>query len=178
MRQAASIQTRVDAAGGTQTRDRRRRDPLRILIADDQAQFRRAVRRHLSDQFPGAEFGEADNGLGALRRIGRQDWDLVLLDVNMPGASGLEVMKVLRGARPELPVVVLSVHCEDPYAARALADGAAGYVAKDTVDEELVTAIRNVLAGRKYVSASIARRLASTLAANSQPPQRELSLRR
>jgi len=170
MRQPATCRSRLGPAGGAKTEDAPEVGSVRILIAEDHPQLRGAMRKHLSDRFPRAKIGEVDNGLEALRQIGRQEWDLVVLDINMPGVSGLEVMKILRAARPELPVVVLSMDAEEPYAARALADGAAGYVAKDTTTGELITAIVSVLAGRKYVSTSVARRLASRSQASPQPP--------
>jgi len=146
---------------------------MRFLIADDHAVVRRGLREILEEEFPGAEFGEAADTREALEQIRKHDWDVVILDITMPGGSGLDVLRDSKGIRPNLAVLVLSMHPEDQYAVRALKGGAAGYLTKESAPEELVTAIRTILAGRKYVSASLAQGLALRLANGNDGPLHE-----
>jgi DNA-binding NarL/FixJ family response regulator len=133
---------------------------IRLCIADDHPVVRAGLRQIIEDE-PGMEVvGEAADGNQLLATIGRMPADVLLLDVSMPGPGFLEVLKALKQAQPRLPVLVLSVHPEDQYAVRALRSGAAGYLTKDHSPEELVAAIRKVHRGGKYVSASLAERLA------------------
>jgi two-component system, NarL family, invasion response regulator UvrY len=136
---------------------------LRILIVDDHAIIRQGLRQLLADAFPETTFGEANNGAEALDLIWKQSWDVVLLDITMPGQSGLDVLKQMATAQPNLAVLVLSMHPEDQYAVRVLKAGAAGYITKNTASEEVVSAVKKVLAGGKYVSASLAETLAAGL---------------
>ena len=133
---------------------------IRILIVDDHAILRRGLRALLSDAFHDAAFGEASNAEQALEQLGKEDWDVALLDITLPGKSGLDLLKELKAAWPRLPVLVLSVHPEDQFAVRALKAGAGGYMTKESAPEELVQAIRKILAGGRYVSATLADRLA------------------
>jgi len=128
---------------------------LRILVADDHTVVRRGVIDILAEGFPGAEFGEADNGQQVLQLVRKQKWDVVVLDIVLPGRSGLEVLKDIKSSRPELPVIVLSVHPEEHYARRTLRAGAASYLTKNAALGELVQAVRKVLAGGRYVTASL-----------------------
>ncbi|HYM09560.1 MAG TPA: response regulator transcription factor [Bryobacterales bacterium] len=133
---------------------------IRVLIVDDHAILRRGLKALLSDAFEGAKFGEASNAEQALKQVGKKGWDVALLDVTLPGKSGLDLLKELKVIRPRLPVLVLSVHPEDQFAVRALKAGAEGYMTKESAPEELVQAIRKVLAGGRYVSPALAERLA------------------
>jgi two-component system invasion response regulator UvrY len=133
---------------------------MRILIVDDHAILRRGLRALLSDAFARAEFGEASNAKQALELVGKKEWDVALLDITLPGKSGLDLLKELKAARPRLPVLVLSVHSEDQFAVRALKAGAGGYMTKESAPEELVQAIRKILAGGQYVSPTLAEKLA------------------
>ena len=146
---------------------------MRFLIADDHAVVRRGLREILEEEIPGAEFGEAADTREALEQIRKHDWDVVVLDITMPGGSGLDVLRDSKGIRPNLAVLVLTMHPEDQYAVRALKAGAAGYLTKESAPEELVTAIRTILAGRKYVSASLAQGLALRLANGNDGPLHE-----
>ena len=146
---------------------------MRFLIADDHAVVRRGLREILEEEIPGAEFGEAADTREALEQIRKHDWDVVVLDITMPGGSGLDVLRDSKGIRPNLAVLVLSMHPEDQYAVRALKAGAAGYLTKESAPEELVTAISTILAGRKYVSASLAQGLALRLANGNDGPLHE-----
>jgi DNA-binding NarL/FixJ family response regulator len=135
--------------------------PLRVLIADDHALVRRGLRQIILDAFPHAEFGESANVAETLKAIRAETWNLVLLDINMPDHSGLDVLKEMKLAGIRMPVLVLSVHSEDQYALRALKAGAAGYLCKESAPEQFLGAIQRILAGRPYISAAVAEKLAT-----------------
>jgi DNA-binding NarL/FixJ family response regulator len=132
---------------------------MRILIADDHAVVREGVKRILYDMDHSITVGEASNGQELLAKAAAKTWDVVLLDISMPGRNGLEVLRQLKCTHPALPVLVFSMHPENQYAVRAFRAGAAGYLTKDSIAEELVTAIRRVVGGRPYVSAALAEHL-------------------
>lgn len=146
---------------------------LRILIIDDHPIFRRGLKETLSDVPDMIVSGEAGNGLEALRAVDRNEYDVVLLDLSMEGMSGLEVLEQLRSRHPSLPVLILSFHLEEEYAMRCFRGGAAGYLMKHGPTEELIAAIRKVWRGGKYVTASLAERLAFELEAPSVAPSHE-----
>jgi two-component system invasion response regulator UvrY len=133
---------------------------IRVLIVDDHAILRRGLRDLLSDEFHGAAFGEASNAQQALEELGKQKWDVALLDIGLPGKSGLDLLKELRAQWPRLPVLVLSVYPEDQFAVRVLKAGAEGDMTKESAPEELVKAVRKILAGGRYVSSMLAEKLA------------------
>jgi two-component system invasion response regulator UvrY len=136
---------------------------IRILIVDDHVIIRQGLRQILADAFPQAIFGEAHNGNEALERVSKAHWDVVLLDITMPGKTGMDVLKQLVEAQPNMAVLVLSMHPEDQYAVRVLKTGAAGYITKNTASEEVIGAVKKVLAGGKYVSSALAENLANNL---------------
>ncbi len=146
---------------------------MKILIADDHAVVRQGLRLILADHFKKATFGEARNATEALARVWKEKWDVVVLDITMPGRSGLEVLKEIRRSRPKLPVLVLSMHPEDQFAVRMLKAGAAGYLTKESAGEELVGAIRKVVGGGRYISPSLAERMASYLTIDVQKAPHE-----
>ena len=146
---------------------------IRILIADDHPILRRGLADILSRAFEGAICDEAGNAQEVVSKVQSQDWDLVVLDVTMPGRSGLDVLRDLKGLRPELPVLVLSMHPEDQLGKRALKAGASGYMNKESAPEELIKAVRKVLAGGIYVSPVLAERLARDLNEDSERPLHE-----
>jgi DNA-binding NarL/FixJ family response regulator len=149
---------------------------VRILVVDDHAVVRRGVRELLTEAFPDCEVVEAASGEDAVREVADRAWDLVVLDLAMPGRGGLDALKEIQAARPQLPVLVLSAHAEDQYAIRALRAGARGYVTKHSAPEEIVLAVRKTMAGTPYVSASLAEHLAALLArAPERPPHETLS---
>jgi two-component system invasion response regulator UvrY len=151
---------------------------MRILIADDHAVVRHGLKQILADAFSQAVFGEAGNAEEVFSQIGKEPWDVVVLDISMPDRSGLEVLCDIRKARPELPVLVLSMHPENQFAVRVLRDGASGYLTKASAPEELVGAIKKVLAGGRYVSPVLAEKLAADLSVNTdKAPQEFLSNR-
>ena len=133
---------------------------MKILIVDDHAVVRHGIRQILGEEFHTARFGEARTAAEALQRAGREKWDVVLLDITMPGRSGLEVLRELKLSRPEIPVLILSMHPEDQYAVRVLKAGAAGYMTKDSAPQELIVAVKRLLTGRRYISPSLADRMA------------------
>jgi DNA-binding NarL/FixJ family response regulator len=136
----------------------------RFLIVDDHAVVRRGLAEILLDAFPGAETAEAGTARDGIARFRGATWDAVILDVTLPDRSGLDALKEMRELAPKTPVLVLSVHAEDHFAVRALKAGASGYLNKESAPEELVAAVRKVRAGGRYVSASLAERLAESLA--------------
>jgi two-component system, NarL family, invasion response regulator UvrY len=147
---------------------------MRFLIADDHAVVRRGLREMLAEEFPGAVFAEAANGAEALACVRQQDWDCVVLDISMPGRNGLEALKEIRAEYPKLPVLVLSAHPESQYAFRVLKAGASGYMTKDHAPDELVGAVKKVLAGGKYITAALAEKLAENLQTDTGRPPHEL----
>ncbi len=146
---------------------------IRVLIADDHAILRRGLKEILMRQLGGVVCGEAKDATETCARIQEGGWDLVILDITMPGRSGLDVLKDLKAVRPKLPVLVLSMHPEDQYAKRILRAGASGYMNKESAPEELIKAVRKVLAGGRYVSAALAEKLASDLSEDAGQPIHE-----
>jgi two-component system invasion response regulator UvrY len=136
---------------------------MRILIADDHAVVRRGLRQVLAEAFKKAVFGEAANSQEALERVWKEPWDVVILDLTMPGRSGLDVLKEIKRAKPKLPVLILSMHPEDQFAVRLLKAGASGYMTKETAPAELVGAVNKAIAGGRYVSVPLAEKLASLI---------------
>src|SRR5881275_778044 len=147
---------------------------MKILITDDHAVVRSGLKQILLEAFPKAEFGEAGSAQEALDRVWKETWDVVVLDITMPGRSGLEVLREIKKSRPKIPVLVLSMHPENQFAVRVLKRGASGYMTKESAPQELVGAIKKVLAGGRYVSTSLAEKLATYLSSDSQKPAQEL----
>ena len=151
---------------------------VRVLIADDHAILRRGLIEILTREMRDVVCAEAENAQQALAHAQSHDWDVVILDVTMPGRSGIDALADLKQARPKLPVLVLSMHAEDLYGKRVLKAGAAGYMNKDSAPEELVKAVRKVLAGGRYVSPALAEVLALELGPGADQPLHErLSVR-
>ena len=151
---------------------------IRILIADDHAVVRRGLRQTVSEESDMTVVGEASNAQELLGLTRKVPCDVVVLDISMPGRSGLDALKELRQEWPRLPVLVLSMHPEDQYAVRTLRIGAAGYLTKESAPEELVKAIRKAVSGGKYVTPSLAEKLALDLAKDGErPPHETLSER-
>jgi DNA-binding NarL/FixJ family response regulator len=153
-------------------------DKIHVLIADDHAIVRQGLKQILSETEDLVVAGEADDGAEALQLARQQEWNVFLLDVSMPNRNGIDTLKQLKKEFPKLPVLILSMHPEEQYAVRALKAGASGYLTKQSAPEQLVTAIRQVAGGRKYVSATVAMQLADAIANDSgseQPPHELLS---
>ena len=136
---------------------------INILLADDHPYLRRGLVQILIDEFPGAVVGEVSNVPELLERAQKQRWDVVVLDLTMPGRGGLEGLHELKRLCPSLPVLVLSMHPEDQFAVRVLRAGGAGYLTKESAPQELVHAIRTIWKGGKYISPNTAELLAAHL---------------
>ena len=136
---------------------------IRILIADDHPLVRRGLKDTLVRDMAGLFCGEADDTQEVLAKVHGDKWDLVILDITMPGRSGLEILGELKRMQPKLPVLVLSMHPEDQYGKRVLRAGASGYMNKESAPEELLKAVHKVLSGGRYVSATLAEKLAAGL---------------
>lgn len=149
---------------------------IRVLIADDHPIVRHGLRQLLADQPDMAPPGEAETGQQVLDLVRQGQWDVVVLDISLPGLSGLDVLREIDAHRPQLPVLMLSVHAEDQYALRSFRAGAAGYLTKLSAPDELLEALHKLLAGGKYVSRSFAEMLVTALEpGSSQPPHEALS---
>ncbi|MBC7535244.1 MAG: response regulator transcription factor [Ferruginibacter sp.] len=136
---------------------------IRILIADDHSVVRKGLRQILLEGFPTAHIEEVPDAEEMIKKIMQSPWDVVISDLSMPGRSGLEALSQLKQINPKLPVLILSIHPEDQYAIRVLKAGASGYLSKDMAPDELVNAVQRVMLGKKYITASIAEKLASVL---------------
>jgi DNA-binding NarL/FixJ family response regulator len=136
---------------------------MRILIVDDHAIVREGLKRILGEYPDKVAIGEVGDGAGVLAEVRDREWDLVLLDINLPHRDGLGVLKEIKRERPGLPVLVLSIYPEDQYALRVIKAGAAGYLTKESAPELLIEAIRQVAGGQSYISPALAEKLAGTL---------------
>ena len=132
----------------------------RALIVDDHTITRAGLRRILSEAVDSITVGEAATGAQAMELVMSQEWDIVLLDINLPDCSGLEVLKSIKKARPALPVLVLSMYPVDQYAQRVLRAGGAGYLTKESAPDQLLEALQIVTAGMRYITAEVAEHLA------------------
>lgn len=148
---------------------------IRILIVDDHNIVREGLKQILAETDDLVVTAEAGNGLEALDQVRRTVVDVVLMDVSMPGMDGLTAVKLLKEANPGLAVLILSMYPEEQYAVRCLRAGAAGYLTKESAGAELLTAIRKVAAGGRYVTQSLAERLVMALAGDGQAPHEALS---
>jgi len=133
---------------------------MKVLIADDHPIVRQGLRQLLQEEAGAKAVGEARDAAELLAMVEKDDWDLVILDIAMPGRGGLDALKQLKRLRPGLPVLVLSFHTEEPYVRRALKAGASGYLTKECVQDELVRAVDAVMAGGRYLSPGHMERLA------------------
>lgn len=147
---------------------------IRVLIADDHPIVREGLKQILSDTDDILVADEADSGSAVLSLTMRNTYDAVLLDISMPGRDGLEVLKELKQLKPKLPVLVLSMYPEEHYAVRVLRGGASGYMTKSSAPDELISAIRKVASGRKYISPTLAERLTYELDRDADKPLHEI----
>jgi two-component system invasion response regulator UvrY len=139
---------------------------IKILVVDDHTIVREGLKKILVDTPDMVVAGEATNGEEVIKKVGNNDYDLVLLDISLPGRSGLDVLKQLKCTKPKVPILILSIHPEEQYALRSLRAGAAGYLTKQNSSDELIDAIRRVARGRKYITSSLAEKLAFELEAD------------
>ena len=135
----------------------------RFLIADDHTVVRKGLKQILLEAFPSALIEEVTDAEGLLKLVFAESWDVIISDISMPGRSGLEVLQEIKQHYPKLPVLILSVHSEDLYAIRVLKSGASGYLNKDSAPEQLVAAVNRVMQGKKYITPTIAEKLANSL---------------
>jgi DNA-binding NarL/FixJ family response regulator len=136
---------------------------IKVLIADDHSLIRRGLKQILDDTADMRVTGEAETGMQALKMVRENSYDMVLLDITLPDRHGIDVLKQMKAERPALPVMILSMHPDEQYAMRAIRAGASGYMNKQSAPSQLVTAIRKVASGRKYISGELAEQLANDL---------------
>ncbi len=149
---------------------------IKILIADDHAIVREGLKQIVADTSDMIVTAEASDGHEVLALISQDNYDVVVLDMAMPGLTGLDILKQIRRETPKLPVLILSVHPEEQYAVRSLKAGASGYLTKERAPDELITAIRKVSMGGKYITSSLAEKLAFELEVDAEkPPHKTLS---
>jgi DNA-binding NarL/FixJ family response regulator len=146
---------------------------MHILIADDHGVVRRGLKGILADALPGADFVEATSGDEVLSHLGKTKVALLVLDISMPGRSGVDVLRDVKHAYPRLPVIILSGHPEEQYAVRCLRAGAAAYIHKESAPEELAIATKKILSGGRYISASLAEKLIDNLDLPGDKPLHE-----
>ena len=147
---------------------------IRVIIADDHTIVREGLKQIMTDTGDMTVTAEASTGQEALDMLLREDCDVAVLDIAMPGKNGLEVLKEIRHQKPKLPVLILSMYPEDQYAVRVLKAGADGYLTKESASQDLISAVRRLYAGKKYISPMLAERLALTLESDSTRPPHEL----
>ncbi len=143
---------------------------IKILIADDHSIVREGLKQIVAESAEMAVRGEAVNGQQVLELVHKADFDLILLDIGMPGRGGIDTLKQLKIIKPEIPVLILSMYPEDQYAIRAIKAGASGYLTKESAPEELIGAIEKVAQGGKYVSARLAEKLVENLGEDTENP--------
>jgi len=147
---------------------------LRLLVADDHEVVRKGLVKVLAETLQPIKIDEAKNGQEALGKVSKNEYDLVVLDIKMPGKSGLDVLKEIKEQHPKLPVLILSMHPEEQFAIRAIRAGASGYLTKECAGDELVLAIRKALKGERYISGSLAELLAGDLGGDAGKPLHEI----
>ncbi len=149
---------------------------IKILVVDDHTIVRDGLKRILVDAPDIVVSDEASNGQEVIKKVGNNDYDLILLDISLPGRSGLDVLKQLKCTKPQVPILILSVHPEEQYALRSLRAGASGYLTKQNSSDELIGAIRKVAKGRRYITPSLAEKLAFELGVDARKlPHEKLS---
>ena len=146
---------------------------INVLVADDHPLLRSGLRLVLQQEPDFAPPGEAETADDVLRMLDQRSWDAIVLDIAMPGKSGLEVLAEIRRVRPSIPVLILSMHSEEVYAIRAIKTGANGYLTKGSAPTELIRALRRIMAGKKYVSSALAEVLANAVESGSARPIHE-----
>ena len=147
---------------------------MRIFIADDHSVLRRGLKQILQDEYPSAYIEEGADAEILIKKVIKEEWDLIITDISMPGRSGMEALQQIKTEFPKLPVLVLSGYTEEQYAMRALKAGASGYLNKDTAPEELIMAVRRILQGKKYITPNIADQLIADLDKDGDKQPHEL----
>lgn len=150
---------------------------IKILIADDHPVVRMGTKQIIEDASDMVVLDEAGDGDEVISKVHEKSFDVILLDISMPGRDGLDVLKQLQSEKPNIPVLILSMYTEEEYAIRALKSGASGYLTKESAPYELITALRTVSEGKKYISSSLAQILASSVGISEKHPHNTLSER-
>ncbi|HEY8389032.1 MAG TPA: response regulator transcription factor [Parasegetibacter sp.] len=150
---------------------------IKILIADDHAIVRMGLKQILLEEYPSARIGEVSEAESLLAEVINNEWDLVICDMNMPGRSGLDALGQIKHAAPGLPVLIMSMYPEEQYALRVIKSGAAGYLCKDNIHEDIAQAVQTVLRGRKFITPTVAEKLAEAMGTenNGMEPHETLS---
>lgn len=146
----------------------------KILIADDHSAIRIGIKQICKGEFPEIQFGEAINYAEVSSKLRQDDWDLLILDIDLPGRNGLDILKQIKLESLKIPVLIFSFHSEEQFALRSLKMGAAGYLNKDVADIELIKAINQILQGKKYVTSSLSEKLLWLLDDNNDKDPHEL----
>ena len=136
---------------------------LKILIADDHAIVRKGLKQILLEEYPSAIVGEVADAESLLAEIIKEDWNIVISDMNMPGRSGLDALTQIKQIAPQIPVLIMSMYPEDQYALRVLKAGASGYLGKDNIHDDIIRAIQAVQLGKKFITAAVAEKLADSI---------------
>lgn len=147
---------------------------IRVLVVDDHTLVRKGLKQILEDDTEIIVADEAAKGKEVFDKFTKNDYDVVLLDISLPGRDGIDVLKQLKCLKPSLPVLILSMHPEEQYAIRSIRAGAFGYLTKESAPEELIDAIKKVAKGRKYITSSLAEKLAYELDNNTEKPAHEI----
>jgi len=136
---------------------------LKILLIDDHEILRQGLKKIIDEYFKKVHYGEASNAEEVVKLYGKENWDLVITDINLPGRSGIDIVKELKQSYPKIPILVLSMYPEEQFAIRVIKAGASGYLSKSNTFTELVHAVRNLLRGKEYITESVAQLLVSDL---------------
>jgi two-component system, NarL family, invasion response regulator UvrY len=147
---------------------------LKILIADDHAIVRKGLKQVILEEYPSAQITEVADAEDLLKEVIGKEWNVVICDMNMPGRSGLDALNQIKQASPQLPVLIMSMYPEDQYALRVLKAGAAGYLGKDSIHDDIIRAIQTIQLGKKFITPSIAEKLASTLGQDNNLQSHEM----
>lgn len=147
---------------------------LKILIADDHAIVRKGLKQLLLEEYPSAVIGEVADTEGLLKQVMNNGWNIVICDMNMPGRSGLDALAHIKQVAPDLPVLIMSMYPEDQYALRVLKAGASGYLQKESIHDDIIKAVQTVKLGKKFITPSIAEKLAEAFHNNSNKQPHEL----
>ena len=147
---------------------------ISILITDDHSIVRKGIRQIIMEEYPTAIIEEAYNAEGMLEKVREKEWDIVISDLSMPGKNGIEVIPQIISLRPQMPIIIMSIHPVEHYALRVLKLGASGYLNKDSATEELIEAIKTVISGRKYITPFIEEKLLSQKKKEVQQPIHEI----
>ncbi len=147
---------------------------LKILIADDHAIVRKGLKQLLLEEYPSAVIGEVADTEGLLKQVMNNGWNIVICDMNMPGRSGLDALAHIKQVAPDLPVLIMSMYPEDQYALRVLKAGASGYLQKESIHDDIIKAVQTVKLGKKFITPSIAEKLAEAFHNNTNKQPHEL----